>query len=169
MESLWFANDDKEQLIVIQSAQARVYLAFNRQRNQVSYSAVRCCDISYGAVCPLDVFFFGASQRSVGKTVQHRFFSTVHRMKNREKSWFRTVLALFLGARTKPLFFYYCSGAPYWQPVQNPRVRTISVFFFSSRQSHKQQQILCALENRFNKSIRIQCMRIIRKNYVKIP
>ena len=53
-------------------------------RNRKSYGAVRCsCDISYGAVrrgSPLNVFFYGAAPLSVGKTVQHRFFSTVHRM-----------------------------------------------------------------------------------------
>ena len=93
-------------------------------RSQESYGAARCGlqidivnptvrfgtyrDTSYGAVwrgSPLNVFFFGAAPLSVGKTVQHRFFSTVHRM----------VLALFLGAPTKPLFFYclFLYGAPY--------------------------------------------------------
>ena len=49
----------------------------------ISYGVVRCCDVSYGAVrrgSPLNVFFYGAAPLSVGKTVQHRFFSTVHRM-----------------------------------------------------------------------------------------
>ena len=52
-------------------------------RYRKSYGAVRCCDISCGAVrrgSPLNVFFYGAAPLSVGKTVQHRFFSTVHRM-----------------------------------------------------------------------------------------
>ena len=52
-------------------------------RHRKSYGAVRCCcDVSYGAVrrgSPLKVFFYGAAPLSVGKTVQHRFFS-MHRM-----------------------------------------------------------------------------------------
>ena len=47
-----------------------------------SYGAVQYCDKSYGAVrcgSPLNVFFYGAAPLSVGKTVQNRFFSTVHR------------------------------------------------------------------------------------------
>ena len=46
------------------------------------YGAVRCCDKSYGAVrcgSPLNGFCYGAGI-PVGKTVQNRFFSTVHRM-----------------------------------------------------------------------------------------
>ena len=66
---------------------------------------------SYGAVrrgSPLNIVFDGAAPLPVGKTVQRRFLSTVHRMINRTKLLFRTVLAPFLGARTKPLFFYCC-------------------------------------------------------------
>ena len=54
-------------------------------KNMKSYGAVRCCGISHGAVrrgSPLNVFFYGAAPLAVGKTVQHRFFSTVHRMNN---------------------------------------------------------------------------------------
>ena len=52
-------------------------------RYRKNYCAVRCCDISYGAVrrgSTLNVFLYGAAPLSVGKTVQHRFFSTVHSM-----------------------------------------------------------------------------------------
>ena len=48
-----------------------------------SDGAVWCCDKSYGAVrctSPLNGFCHGAGLIPVGKTVQNRFFSTVHRM-----------------------------------------------------------------------------------------
>ena len=61
--------------------------------NTKSYGAVRCCDISYGAVqcgfqkpgilrrgSPLNGFLYGAAPLSVGKSVQRRFFSTVHQV-----------------------------------------------------------------------------------------
>ena len=47
-----------------------------------SYGAVRCCDNSYGAVrcgSPLNGLNYGAWPIPVRKTVQKRFFSTVHR------------------------------------------------------------------------------------------
>ena len=72
-----------------------------------SYGAVRCCDTSYGAVrrgSPLSGFFYGAAPLSVGKTAQHRFFSTVHRMNSRAFSRGTNETAVFL------LFLY---GAPY--------------------------------------------------------
>ena len=53
-------------------------------RYRKSYGAVRCYDISsYGAVrrgSSLNRFLYGSASLSVGKTAQHRFFSTVHRM-----------------------------------------------------------------------------------------
>ena len=51
--------------------------------NRKSYGAVRFSDISYGPVrfdSPLNRLFYGAVSIPVGKTVQHTFFSTVHRI-----------------------------------------------------------------------------------------
>ena len=52
-------------------------------KNRKCHDAVRCCDKSYGAVrcgSTLNDFCYGAGPIPVGKTVQNRSFSTVHRM-----------------------------------------------------------------------------------------
>ena len=76
-------------------------------RYRKSYGAVRCgfhkSDIlrAVRRGFPLNGFSCGAVPLPVGKTVQHRFFSTVHRM---NKPRFRTVLPIFLGALTNRCF-----------------------------------------------------------------
>ena len=126
-------------------------------RYRKSYGAVRCCDISYGAVrrgSPLNVFFFDAAPLSVGKTVQHRFSSTVHRMNKPYKPRFRTVLALFSGHERNRCFSTVSLRCTVLINRTNPRVRTVFCLFFTCRQSHQQQQVRGALKKRFNESIR---------------
>ena len=129
-------------------------------RCRKSYGAVRCCDISCGVVrrgCPLHVFFYGAALLSVGKTVQHRFFSPVHRMKKPNRGFVR--FARFFSGHERNLCF---STVPLRCTVlinrTNPRVRTVFCRFFTCRQSHQQQQVLGALKtgsiNRFVHIIR---------------
>ena len=85
-------------------------------RYRKSYGAVRCCDISYGAVrlgSLLNVFY-GAAPLSGGKTVQHRFFSTVHRM---NKPYNTAVSygsrASSRGTNETAVFLMFLYGAPY--------------------------------------------------------
>ena len=69
-------------------------------RYRKSYGAVRCCDISYGAVrrgSPLNVFFYGAAPLPAGKTVQHRFSSTVPYEKNVQNRGFIRLSRFFSG------------------------------------------------------------------------
>ena len=161
----------------------------------ISYGAVRCAfqklgilrcgsgrfsdivnpSLRFGAVIyrtvrsarfPVERFFCSAAPLSVGKTVQHRFSPRHTVWINRTKPRFRTVLALFLGARTKPLFF--CCFFTVHRINNNTtvqtrgRVRFSDVFLritskYINRQSHEQQQVLGTLKNilsnRFNKSI----------------
>ena len=78
---------------------------------------VRCCDISYGAVrrgSPLNVFFYGAAPLAVGKTVQHRFFSTVHRMNKPYKTAVSYGSRAFSrGTNETAVFLLFLYGAPY--------------------------------------------------------
>ena len=86
-------------------------------RYRKSYGAVRCCDISYGAVrhgSPLNVFFYGAAPLSVGKTVQHRFFSTVHRVNEPYKTAVSySSRAFSRGTNETAVFLVFLYGAPY--------------------------------------------------------
>ena len=72
---------------------------------------------------------------------------------NRTKRRFRTVLALFLGAGTKPVFSTVSIRCTAQIKRTNPRMCTVSCRYFTSRQSHQQQQVLSTFKNRFNKSI----------------
>ena len=130
-------------------------------RYRKSYGAVRCCDISYGAVrrgSPLNGFFYGAAPLSVGKTVQHRLFSTVHRMNkpyktavsNGSRAFSRgtnetAIFLLFVSLRCTVLINKRCKPAGAYG--------FLSFFTSINRQSHQQQQILGALKigsiNRF--------------------
>ena len=129
-------------------------------RYRKSYGAVRCCDISNGAVrrgSPLNCFFYGAAPLSVGKTVQHRFSSTVHRMNKLYKTavGFARLSRFFSGHERNRCFSTVCfSTVTALINRTNPWVHTVFCRFFSSRQSHQQQQVLGALKNIFNKSIR---------------
>ena len=115
----------------------------------ISYGAVRCCDISYGAVrrgSPLNVFFYGAAPLSVGKTVQHRFFSTVHRMNKPYKTAVSYGSRVFSRGTNETAVFYcfstvHCINKPY-----KPAGAYSFLSIFSSRQSHQQQQVLGALK-----------------------
>ena len=124
-------------------------------RHCKSYGAVRCCDISYGAIrrgSPLNGFFYGAAPLSVGKIVQHRFFSTVRPMNKPYQA------AVSYGSRA----FTRCTVLI---NRTNPRVRKVFCRFFISRQSRQQQQVLGALRNRFNKSIRTYVSSVINKSF----
>ena len=118
-------------------------------RYRKSYGAVRCCDISYGAVrrgSPLNVFFYGAAPLSVGKTVQHRFFSTVHRMNKPYKTAVSYGSRVFSRGTNETAVFYcfstvHCINKPY-----KPAGAYSFLSIFSSRQSHQQQQVLGALK-----------------------
>ena len=127
-------------------------------RYRKSYGAVRCCDISYGAVrrgSPLNVFFFDAAPLSVGKTVQHRFSSTVHRMNKPYKTAVSYDSRAFSrGSNETGVFSTVSLRCTVLINRTIPRMRTISCRFFTCRQSHQKQQVLGALKNRFNKSIR---------------
>ena len=108
-------------------------------RYRKSYGAVRCCDISYGAVrrgSPLNVFFFDAAPLSVGKTVQHRFSSTVHRMNKPYKTAVLYGSRVFLEARTKPPVFYCFYTVHRINKPYKPARAYAFLSFFSSRQSH---------------------------------
>ena len=136
-----------------------------------SYGAVRCCDMSYGAVrhvSPLNVFSTVQIHSPLGKPHNTVFSPRCTVWVKLPKPRFLTVLALFLGARTKPLFFYCFSTMHRINLINctNRRVRMVFWRFFISSQSHQQQQVLGALKNRSNKkSIRTYHT----KKYVKIP
>ena len=123
--------------------------------------AVRCCDILYGAVrrgSPLNGFLCGAAPLAVGKTVQHRFFSTVHRMNKPYKT------AVSYGSRAfsrdtneTPVFLSVSPRCTVLINRTNPRVRTAFCRFFTCRQSHQQQQVLGALKNNLVSQTSVRC------------
>ena len=86
-------------------------------RYRKSYGAVRCCDISYGAVrrgSPLNGLFYGVAPLSVGKTVQHLFFSTLHRMNKPYKTAVSYGSRAFSrGTNETAVFILFIYGAPY--------------------------------------------------------
>ena len=86
-------------------------------RYRKSYGAVRCCDISYGAVrcgSPVNGLFYGAAPLSVGKTVQYRFFSAVHRMNKPYKTAVSYGSRAFARSRNETaVFLLFLYGAPY--------------------------------------------------------
>ena len=138
-------------------------------RKRKSYGAVccgfekheilRCCSVLWyilrcgSARFPVERFFYGAAPLSVGKTCNTVFAPRCTVWINRTKPRFRTVLALFLGARPKPFFPTVSLRCTVLINRTNPRVRTVFCLFFTSRQSHQQQQVLGPLKNRFNYSI----------------
>ena len=77
---------------------------------------VRCCDISYGAVrrgSPLNVFFYGATPLSVGKTVQHRFVAMVHRKDKPYKTTVSYGSRVFSrGTNETAVFLLFLYGSP---------------------------------------------------------
>ena len=112
---------------------------------------------SYGAVrrgSPLNIVFDGAAPLPVGKTVQHRFLSTVHRMINRTKLLFRTVLALFPGARPKPPFFYCFSTVHRINKPYKPAGAYGFLSFCCFQAKPSATTVTGALKNRCNTSIR---------------
>ena len=116
-------------------------------RYRKSYGAVRCCDISYGAVrsgSPLNGIFYGTAPLSVWKTVQYRFFSAVHRM-NKPYGFVRFSRCCSEHERNRR-FSAVSLRCTVLKKRANPRVRTVFCCFFTSRQSHQQQQVLGELK-----------------------
>ena len=86
-------------------------------KSEKSYGAVRCCDICYGAVrrgSPSNGFLYGSAPLSVGKTVQCRSFSTVHRMNTPYKTAVSYGSSPFSrGTNETAVFLLFLYGAPY--------------------------------------------------------
>ena len=98
-------------------------------RKRKSYGAVccgfekheilRCCSVLWyilrcgSARFPVERFFYGAAPLSVGKTVQHRFFSTVHRMNKPYKTAVSYGSRAFCrGTNETAVFLMFLYGAP---------------------------------------------------------
>ena len=140
-------------------------------RYRKSYGAVRCCNISYDAVrcgSPLNGLFYGAAPLSVGKTVQYRFFSAVHRINKPYKTAVSYGSRAFSRARTKALFFccfstVYRINKPY-KPAG--AYGFLSFFYLQAKSSATTGRR--RVKNRLNKSIRTYRSSVKNKYQVKI-